>query len=204
MQIVTTVDIAQLPTARVSAAPDLARAELAAEDFLRALGMSLDSEHLLATPGRMARAWAEMLTPRAFDLTTFPNEEGYDEMVIVRGIPVRSICEHHLLPFTGRASIAYLPGERIVGLSKLARIMEHFACRPQTQERLTKQVAEWLQDHLEPEGVGVVIAAEHSCMTLRGVQAMGTSTLTSALLGRLRDDPRSRQEFLSLSELASA
>ncbi|MGM7666160.1 GTP cyclohydrolase I [Microbacterium sp. A93] len=200
----TTVDIARLPAASVSASPDLAQAELAAGDFLRALGMSLDSEHLMETPGRMARAWAEMLTPRPFELTTFPNEEGYDELVIVRGIPVRSICEHHLLPFTGQASIAYLPGDRIVGLSKLARIMEHFACRPQTQERLTKQVAQWLQDNLDPVGVGVVVSAEHACMTLRGVQAIGTSTLTSTLLGQLRDDPRSRQEFLALSGLASA
>lgn len=180
--------------------PDLARAELAAGDFLRALGMSLDSAHLAATPQRMARAWAELLAPRAFDLTTFPNDEGYDEMVIVRDIPVRSICEHHLLPFSGRASIGYLPGERIVGLSKLARIMEHFACRPQTQERLTKQVAQWLQDHLNPQGVGVIVEAEHSCMTLRGAHATGSNTLTSTLLGQLREDPRSRQEFLTLAD----
>jgi GTP cyclohydrolase I len=179
--------------------PDLARAELAAEDFLEALGMSLESEHLRATPGRMARAWAEMLTPRPFDLTTFPNDEGYDEMVVVRDVPVRSICEHHLLPFTGRACVGYLPGDRIVGLSKLARIVEHFACRPQTQERLTKQVADWLQDNLAPRAVGVVIAAEHSCMTLRGAHATGSSTVTSTLLGSLREDPRSRQEFLSLA-----
>lgn len=182
--------------------PDMARAELAAGDFLRALGMSLDSAHLSATPQRMARAWAELLAPREFDLTTFPNEEGYDEMVIVRDIPVRSLCEHHLLPFSGRASIGYLPGEHIVGLSKLARIMEHFACRPQTQERLTKQVAQWLQDHLDPQGVGVVIEAEHSCMTLRGARATGSRTLTSTLLGQLRDDPRSRQEFLTLADLS--
>lgn len=200
----TTVDIARLRPESVSTTPDLARAELAAEDFLRALGMHLDSEHLMATPGRMARAWAEMITPRSFELTTFPNEEGYDEMVLVRDIPVRSICEHHLLPFTGRASVAYLPGERIVGLSKLARVVENFARRPQTQERLTKQVAEWLQDHLRPEGVGVIVAAEHSCMTFRGVQATGTSTVTSTLLGRLREDPPSRQEFLALSGLFSA
>ena len=200
----TTVDIARLRPANVSTTPDLARAELAAEDFLRALGMPLDSEHLMATPGRMARAWAEMITPRTFELTTFPNEEGYDEMVLVRDIPVRSICEHHLLPFTGRASVAYLPGARIVGLSKLARVVENFASRPQTQERLTKQVAEWLQDHLQPAGVGVIVAAEHSCMTFRGVRATGTSTVTSTLLGRLREDPRSRQEFLALSGLIPA
>lgn len=183
--------------------PDLARAELAAEDFLEALGMSLESEHLRATPGRMARAWAEMFTPRPFDLTTFPNEEGYDEMVVVRDVPVRSVCEHHLLPFTGRACVGYLPGERIVGLSKLARIVEHFACRPQTQERLTKQVADWLQENLHPRAVGVVITAEHSCMTLRGAHATGSSTVTSTLLGMLREDPRSRQEFLSLAGMGA-
>lgn len=192
-------EVAPLHVNSAMGKPDLARAELAAGDFLRALGMSLDSAHLAATPQRMARAWAELLSPREFDLTTFPNDEGYDEMVIVRDIPVRSLCEHHLLPFSGRASIGYLPGERIVGLSKLARIMEHFACRPQTQERLTKQVAQWLQDHLSPQGVGVIVEAEHSCMTLRGALASGSSTLTSTLLGQLREDSRSRQEFLSLA-----
>ena len=186
-----------------TAEPDLARAELAAEDFLDALGLSLDSEHLRATPARMARAWAELLTPRPFALTTFPNEEGYDELVVVKDVPVRSICEHHLLPFTGRAAVGYLPGERIVGLSKLARIVEHFACRPQTQERLTKQIADWLQDNLAPRAVGVVITATHSCMTLRGAQATGSSTVTSTLLGQLREDPRSRQEFLALSGIAA-
>ena len=178
---------------------DMARAELAAADFLQALGVPLDSAHLRATPGRMARAWAEMLTPRPFELTTFPNDEGYDELVLVRDAPVRSICEHHLLPFTGRACVGYLPGERIVGLSKLARVVEHFARRPQTQERLTKQIADWLQENLAPRAVGVVIVAEHTCMTLRGAQAIGSSTVTSTLLGQLRDDPRSRQEFLALA-----
>jgi GTP cyclohydrolase I len=185
--------------AAVTGERNMARAELAAADFLQALGVPLDSAHMRATPGRMARAWAEMLTPRPFELTTFPNEEGYDEMVLVRDAPVRSVCEHHLLPFTGRACVGYLPGERIVGLSKLARIVEHFACRPQTQERLTKQIADWLQDNLAPRAVGVVIVAEHTCMTLRGAQAIGSSTVTSTLLGRLRQDPRSRQEFLALA-----
>lgn len=182
---------------------DLARAELAAADFLHALGMNLDAEHLRATPARMARAWAEMLSSRPFELTTFPNDEGYDEMVVVRNVPLRSICEHHLLPFTGVATVGYLPGDRIVGLSKLARIVEHFSARPQTQERLTKQIADWLQDNLRPRAVGVVVSAEHSCMTLRGAQAIGSSTVTSALLGSLRDDPRSREEFLSLARIVS-
>ncbi|WP_441787146.1 GTP cyclohydrolase I [Leifsonia sp. 2MCAF36] len=189
----------------ISMAPaiDVEAAEAAAAQFLTALGMSLESDHLRATPGRMARAWAEMLTPRPFDLTTFPNDEGYDELVVARDIPVRSLCEHHLLPFTGRAWVAYLPGDRILGLSKLARVVELFACRPQTQERLTKQVADWLQARLQPQAVGVVIAAEHSCMTLRGVNAVGSSTVTSTLLGRLRDDARSRAEFLAVTGIAA-
>lgn len=182
-----------------SSAVDLTAAEDAARTFLTALGVPLDSEHLQATPGRMARAYAELFTPRAFDLTTFPNEEGYDELVLARRIPLRSVCEHHLLPFVGVAHVGYLPGDRILGLSKLARIVEHFSRRPQVQERLTKQVADWLDRHLQPKGVGVVIEAEHTCMTLRGVQAVGTTTVTSTLLGSLREDARSRQEFFSLA-----
>lgn len=178
---------------------DLDAAERAAAAFLQALGIGTDSENLRGTPGRMARAYAEMFSPRPFDLTTFPNDEGYDELVLARAIPLRSVCEHHLLPFVGTAHIGYLPGQRILGLSKLARVLEHFACRPQVQERLTTQVANWLQEHLEPKGVGVVIQAEHCCMTLRGVQATGSTTLTSTLLGRLRTDARSRSEFLALA-----
>lgn len=178
---------------------DLVAAEKAAAQFLRALGVSLDSESLRGTPGRMARAYAELFSPRPFELTTFPNDEGYDELVLARAIPMRSVCEHHLLPFVGVAHVGYLPGDRIVGLSKLARIVEHFARRPQVQERLTKQIADWLTEQLRPKGVGVVIEAEHSCMTLRGVQATGTSTVTSTLLGMLRADARSRQEFFALT-----
>jgi GTP cyclohydrolase IA len=178
---------------------DIDAAAAAAGDFLRALGISLDTESLEGTPQRMARAYAELFTPRPFDLTTFPNDEGYDELVVARDIPVRSVCEHHLLPFVGVAHVGYLPGERILGLSKLARIVEYFACRPQVQERLTKQVADWLGQHLHPHGVGVVIEAEHTCMTLRGVHATGATTTTSTLLGSLRDDARSRQEFFALA-----
>ncbi|WP_433713969.1 GTP cyclohydrolase I FolE [Nocardia sp. CA-084685] len=181
---------------------DLVAAELAARNFLTALGVGLDDEHLHATPGRMARAYAELFTPRPFDLTTFPNDEGYDELVLARRIPLRSVCEHHLLPFVGVAYVGYLPGDRILGLSKLARIVEHFSRRPQVQERLTKQIADWLAEQLQPKGVGVVIEAEHTCMTLRGVQAAGTTTVTSTLLGSLREDARSRQEFLSLTGIA--
>jgi GTP cyclohydrolase I len=147
----------------------------------------------------MARAYAELFTPRPFNLTTFPNDEGYDELVLARNIPVRSVCEHHLLPFVGVAHVGYLPGERILGLSKLARVVEQFACRPQVQERLTKQIADWLTDQLDPVGVGVVVRAEHTCMTLRGVQAIGSCTVTSTLLGSLREDARSRHEFFALA-----
>ncbi|MEV0611958.1 GTP cyclohydrolase I FolE [Nonomuraea sp. NPDC050404] len=178
---------------------DLAAAEVAARNFLHALGIGTDSESMRGTPGRMARAYAELFTPRPFELTTFPNDEGYDELVLARDIPLRSVCEHHLLPFVGKAHIGYLPGSRILGLSKLARTLEHFACRPQVQERLTKQVADWLQTQLDPQGVGVVIEAEHTCMTLRGAQAIGTTTTTSTLLGLLRTDARSRGEFLTLA-----
>ena len=178
---------------------DLDRAERAARDLLDALGLDLDDETVANTPGRMARAFGELLTPREFTLTTFPNDEGYDELVIARQIPFTSVCEHHMLPFTGVAAVGYLPGARILGLSKLARVVELFARRPQVQERLTTQVARWLDTHLSPRGVGVVIEAEHSCMTLRGVEAHGATTVTSALLGAVRSDPLTRGEFLSLA-----
>lgn len=184
---------------QTDAGVDLAAAERAAEQFLLALGVSTDDENLRNTPRRMARAYAELFTPRPFELTTFPNDEDYDELVLVRAIPVRSVCAHHMLPFVGVAHVGYLPGKRIVGLSKLARIVEHFACRPQVQERLTRQIADWLQDQLDPKGIGVVIQADHTCMTLRGVQSPGSHAITSTLLGVLRDDARSRSEFLSLT-----
>lgn len=176
---------------------DLDAAEAAAAAFLNALGVPCDEESTIRTPHRMAAAYAALLTPRPFEMTTFPNDEAYDEMVIVRSIPVQSMCEHHFLPFTGVAHVGYIPGERIVGLSKLARVVEMFARRPQVQERLTQQIANWLDDHLAPRGVGVVVEAEHSCMTLRGVQATGTSTSTSSLRGLLRESPQSRAEFLA-------
>jgi GTP cyclohydrolase I len=177
---------------------DLVAAEDAAAAFLGALGVDLDTEGMAATPARMARAYAEMFTPRPFDLTTFSNDAGYDELIIARSIPLYSVCEHHLLPFVGVAHVGYLPGERILGLSKLARVVELFARRPQVQERLTQQVADWLRDNVAPRGVGVVVEAEHLCMTVRGVRATGASTVTSALHGQLRDDASSRAEFFAL------
>jgi GTP cyclohydrolase I len=188
----------QVRSALAPAVRDMAAAERAVADLMRALGLSLDRPGLAKTPRRMAQAYAELLTPREFDLTTFPNEDGYDELVLVRDIPLTSVCEHHLLPFLGRAHVGYLPGDRILGLSKLARLVELHARGPQVQERLTKQIADWLDSRLRPRGVGVVIEAEHMCMTLRGVQASGARTVTSTLLGALRTDARSRAEFLNL------
>jgi GTP cyclohydrolase I len=143
-----TVRPGRLRIAREQQAVDLEAAEQAVTDLLVALGHDPGSEHLVETPRRVARSYAELLTPRDFDLTTFPNDEGYDELVLARGIPFQSLCQHHLLPFSGVAHVGYLPGERLLGLSKLARVVELFARDLQVQERLTKQVADWLQEHL--------------------------------------------------------
>ena len=178
---------------------DPAAAEEAVTQLLVALGADVDDVQLRETPRRMAQAYAELLTPKPFRPTTFPNEDGYDELVLVKSIPFHSLCMHHLLPFHGIAHVGYLPGERIVGLSKLARVVELFARDLQLQERMTTQIADWLQTELEPKGVGVVLEAEHMCMALRGVQTYGAKTVTSALHGLVRDDPRTRQEFLALT-----
>jgi GTP cyclohydrolase I len=178
---------------------DRGRAEWAVSELLAALGYPVEGEHRARTPERVVSALSEMLVPAAFLPTTFPNDEGYDELVVARQVPFRSLCEHHLLPFYGHAHIGYLPGTRIVGLSKLARVVEHFAAGLQVQERLTQQVADWLDSQLDARGVGVVLEAEHLCMSLRGVRAMGARTVTSALRGTLRTDPRTRDEFLALT-----
>ena len=178
---------------------DLGKATRAVADLLDALGVDRSTESLTGTPGRVARALAEMLTPEPFAATTFLNDEHYDELVMVRDIPFASLCEHHLLPFAGVAHVAYLPGTRLIGLSKLARVVNHYSRRLQVQERLTTQIADWLMDELKPKGAGVVMEAEHACMSLRGVRAGGTRTVTSALCGLVRDDERTRTEFLSLA-----
>jgi GTP cyclohydrolase I len=203
----TTPDAAAIPALALATASaprsagrvDLDAAQDAVRAFLRAIGADLDSESLEETPRRVADAYAELLTPRPFQATTFANDEGYDELIVARSIPFHSLCMHHLLPFHGVAHVGYLPGERIIGLSKLARVVELFARDLQIQERMTMQIARWLEDELEPRGVGVVLEAEHLCMTLRGVQKRGTKTATSALRGLVRDDPRTRQEFLALA-----
>lgn len=178
---------------------DLDAAERAVADLLVALGHDPADEHLADTPRRVAGAYAELLTPRPFDATTFPNDEGYDELVLARDIPFQSLCQHHLLPFHGVAHVGYLPAGRILGLSKLARVVELFSRGLQVQERLTQQVADWLDQRLAPRGVGVVLEAEHLCMSHRGVRARGSRTVTSAVHGLLREDGRSRQEFFALT-----
>jgi GTP cyclohydrolase I len=178
---------------------DLAAAEEAVRSLLVALGADLGAPGLRETPRRAARAYAELLTPRSFRLTTFPNDEGYNELVLARDIPFRSLCQHHLLPFAGVAHVGYLPDKRIIGLSKLARVVEMFAQGLQVQEQLTQQIADWLDEHARPRGVGVVLEAEHLCMSLRGVEARGAKTVTSALHGTVREDARTRQEFLALA-----
>ena len=195
-----TTSIAALHVVSTDPSPvDLDATERAAADLLDALGVDTSSESLQGTPRRIAAMYAELLSPAPFNPTTFPNDGGYDELVVAREIPFHSLCEHHMLPFVGVARVAYLPGERILGLSKLARVVEYFARSLQVQERLTTQVADWLERELQPKGVGVVIEAEHLCMSLRGVQKHGASTVTSALRGLVRDDARTRQEFLALA-----
>ena len=178
---------------------DRAAVQRAARDLLQALGADVDAEAFEETPRRVADAYAELLTPRPFRATTFPNDDGYDQLIVARAIPFHSLCMHHLLPFHGVAHIGYLPGQRIIGLSKLGRVVEFFSRDLQIQERLTTQIAAWLQRELEPRGVGVVLEAEHLCMSLRGVQKLGAKTVSSALHGLVRDDPRTRQEFLALT-----
>jgi GTP cyclohydrolase I len=179
-------------------ARDRARAEAAARSLLDALGVDLSAPDLQETPRRIAAMFEELLTPKPFNPTTFPNDGGYDELVLSKNIPFTSLCAHHALPFSGVAHVGYLPDERILGLSKLARVVHYFSHSLQVQERLTKQIADWLQAELKPRGVGVVLEAEHTCMTIRGVQAAGSKTLTSTMYGLLRERNATRQEFLSL------
>jgi GTP cyclohydrolase IA len=195
--------VPHLRLARDVAPVDLDGAADAVRRLLAALGQDVDSPHLHDTPRRVAAAYAELLTPEPFTMTTFPNDAEYDELVLVRDVPFRSLCEHHLLPFHGVAHIGYLPADRIVGLSKLARVVEHYARGLQVQERLTQQIADCLQQHLQPNGVAVVLEAEHSCMSVRGVRAAGARTVTSALRGLHRERAATRQEFFALAGVHS-
>jgi GTP cyclohydrolase IA len=180
---------------------DIPRIERAVREILLAVGEDPDREGLLKTPNRVARAYGELMAGLHVDpkqhLKTVFNER-YDEVVLLRGIEFHSLCEHHLLPFTGRAHVAYLPEGKVVGLSKLARLVEGFARRPQVQERLTTQIADALMEELSPAGAACVVEAVHTCMTIRGAKKHGSTMVTSALRGIFKDNPASRAEILSL------
>jgi GTP cyclohydrolase I len=183
--------------------PTQADAEAAVRTLIEWAGDDPDREGLLETPARVARSYRELFAgyeadPRDYLAKTFEEVAGYDELVILKDIPVVSFCEHHMLPFIGRAHVGYLPSSRVVGISKLARVVRGFARRLQIQEKLTAEVAGAIQEILHPKGVGVVIISEHSCMTMRGVNTPGARLTTSHLLGEVRDDPRTRQEFFDL------
>src|SRR5688572_1105204 len=191
------VPSAAMPDAKV----DVPRIERAVREILLAVGEDPDREGLLKTPNRVARAYGELMAglhtdPRVHLKTVFT--ERYDEVVLLRDIEFHSLCEHHLLPFTGRAHVAYLPDGKVVGLSKLARLVEGFARRPQVQERLTTQIADALMEELNPTGAACVIEAVHTCMTIRGAKKHGSTMVTSALRGIFKDNPASRSEILSL------
>jgi GTP cyclohydrolase I len=183
--------------------PTQAEAEAAVRTLIEWSGDNPDREGLLETPARVARSYKELFAgyetdPRDYLERTFEEVGGYDEMVVLQDIRVVSFCEHHMLPVIGRAHVGYLPNDRVVGISKLARVVQGFARRLSIQEKLTADIANAIQDILKPQGVGVVIQAEHSCMTLRGVNNPGSKLTTSKLLGVMHDDHRTRQEFLRL------
>ncbi|MEE8189714.1 MAG: GTP cyclohydrolase I FolE [Kiloniellales bacterium] len=183
--------------------PSRDEAVAAVEVLIRWAGDDPKREGLLATPDRVVRSYEErfegyLVDPVELLQRTFEEVEGYDEMVILRDIRFVSHCEHHMMPIIGKAHVAYLPEKRVVGISKLARLVEAYARRLQIQEKMTAQIANTLEQVLEPQGVGVVIEAVHQCMTTRGVQKPGAAMITSRMLGRFRSDPRTRREFLSL------
>ena len=188
------------PSPKIAVPSDVADA---VRTLIRWAGDDPDREGLLDTPARVARAWKEYAKGYEEDPShhlsrTFDEVGGYDEIVLLKDIPFQSHCEHHLAPIIGRAAIAYLPNERVVGISKLARVLHGFARRLQVQERLTAQVADCIWEHLQPQGVAVVIEASHACMTARGVQTPGVMMTTSRMMGVFRDDERSRREVLAL------
>jgi GTP cyclohydrolase I len=183
--------------------PSEAEALSAVRTLIRWAGDDPDREGLAETPRRVLKAYGELFAgydadPREYLARTFEEVGGYDELVLLKDIRVVSFCEHHMLPFLGTAHVGYLPTDRVVGISKLARVVHGFAKRLQIQEKLTAEIAEAIQDILKPKGVGVVIVSEHSCMTMRGVNTPGARLTTSTLLGEVRDDPRTRQEFFDL------
>ena len=193
-----------LPDHLAADRPTTEEAEAAVRTLIRWAGDDPTREGLLDTPARVARSYRELfegyeVDPRGYLERTFEQVGGYDQLVVLRDIRFVSFCEHHMLPVVGKAHVGYLPTDRVVGISKLARVVNGFARRLQIQEKLTAEIGHAIQDVLKPLGVGVVIEAEHSCMTLRGVKTPGSSLTTSHLLGVVRDDPRTREEFLRLT-----
>ena len=183
--------------------PTQAEAEDAVRTLIRWAGDDPKREGLLDTPARVVRSYRELFAgydtdPRAYLERVFEEVGGYDELVVLKDIPFVSFCEHHMLPIVGKAHVAYLPTHRVVGISKLARVVHGFGRRLQIQEKMTAEIAQAIQEILQPQGVGVVVEASHSCMTLRGVNTQGATLVTSHLIGVVRDDPRTRQEFLRL------
>ena len=194
----------QPPAERTDHPPSEADAEAAVRTLIRWAGDDPDREGLAETPARVVRAYSELFAgyevdPRDYLKRTFEEVGGYDELVVMRDIRFVSFCEHHMLPIVGRAHVGYLPRNRVVGISKLARVVNGYARRLQIQEKMTADIATCIQEVLQPQGVGVVLEAEHSCMTIRGVNAPGSSLTTSHLLGVVRDDAKTRQEFLRLA-----
>jgi GTP cyclohydrolase I len=183
--------------------PGRRQAEEAIRTLLLWAGEDPDREGLVDTPARVARAYEDWFSgyrvdPVRFLKRTFEEVEGYDEMIVLRDISFESHCEHHMAPIIGRAHVGYLPTNKVVGISKLARVVEAFARRFQVQEKMTAQIANTIQDVLKPKGVGVVIEAEHQCMTTRGIHKTGVSMVTSQMLGTIREDARTRAEFLRM------
>lgn len=181
-----------------------AEAEAAVRVLIEWAGDDPTREGLLETPRRVAKAYRELFSgydqnPREYLEKTFEQVGGYDELIVLRDIRVVSFCEHHMLPFVGKAHVGYLPTNRVVGISKLSRVVTAFARRLQIQEKLTAEIADAIQDILEPRGVGVMIESEHQCMSMRGVNTPGSNLVTSRLMGVVRDDPRTREEFLRLA-----
>ncbi|MCA1909978.1 MAG: GTP cyclohydrolase I FolE [Magnetospirillum sp.] len=188
---------------QISGRPSRTEAELAVRTLIRWAGDDPDREGLLGTPDRVVRSYEEFFAgydqdPVEMLARTFEETDGYDEMVILRDITLESHCEHHMVPIVGKCHVAYLPDRRVVGISKLARVVEVFAKRLQIQEKLTAQVANTINEVLQPKGVAVIVEAAHQCMTTRGVHKPGVTMVTSRMLGVFRDDPTTRKEFMSL------
>ena len=200
----TPLPAADAPEPEGAAPPSRDEAEAAVRTLIRWAGENPEREGLRDTPARVVRSYEELFAgydvdPREYLKRTFEEVGGYDELVVMRDIRFVSFCEHHMLPVIGRAHVGYLPNRRVVGISKLARVVTGYARRLQIQEKMTADIAHCIQEVLQPEGVGVVIEAEHSCMTIRGVNAPGSSLTTSCLLGVVRNDAKTREEFLGLT-----